>query len=69
MMVYPLQEAFLKVIFQTPSRLRRTPSINRGRAEILPAFGKIHQLLLCSPSPSPLQGTSPQAGEERGGTE
>ncbi|MEQ2911546.1 hypothetical protein, partial [Butyricimonas faecihominis] len=24
-----------KVIFQTPSRLRRTPSINRGRAEIL----------------------------------
>ena len=31
----------------TPSRLRRTPSINRGRVEILPVFGKSHQLLLC----------------------
>ena len=24
-----------------------TPSINRGRVEILPVFGKSHQLLLC----------------------
>ena len=29
------------------SRLRRTPSINRGRAELLTVFGKNHQLLLC----------------------
>ena len=36
-----------KVIFQTPSPLRGTPSINRGRVEILPFFGKSHQLLLC----------------------
>jgi len=36
-----------KVIFQTPSPLRGTPSINRGRAGILPVFGKSHQLLLC----------------------
>ena len=60
--------AVQKVISQTPSPLRGTPSINRGRVEILPVFVKNHQLLLCSPSPSPLRGTSPQAGEERGGT-
>ena len=39
--------AVQKVISQTPSPLRGTPSINRGRAGILPVFGKSHQLLLC----------------------
>jgi len=30
--------AVSKVIFQTPSPLRGTPSINRGRVEILPVL-------------------------------
>jgi len=40
-------EIYIRVYSKlTPSPLRGTPSINRGRVEILPVFGKNHQHLL-----------------------
>ena len=37
----------LTIVDLTPSRLRRTPSINRGRVGLLAGFGNGYQLLLC----------------------